>query len=414
MMSISSQVWVRLVCGLCLAAMAVPVSAADWTQWRGPGRTATVESGSLPTKLEGGVELAWEKPLGPSYSGPIVFDGMIYTTETVDRKNERVTAFDLSDGSVAWTAEWPGAMAVPFFAASNGDWIRATPAVSKDGLVVAGMRDRVVCLDPKTGAEKWVFDPNGSLKTPLPMFGCSCSPLIDGDAVYMQTGGCTVRLNLKDGEVVWKTLDNSKSGSPGAFASPAVAELQGKRQLLVQTRVELCGVDMETGAELWKQPIQSFRGMNILTPTVIGNRIFNTAHSGAAQLFEIKESQGEWGVTEKWNHNVQGYMSSPVVIGDRIFVHLKNQRLVALDAATGETSFSTAPIGKYASMITDGKDLLMLTNDGDLMLIDGATTDGKPKDELKVADDSWAHLGIVDDYLLVRDLEALKVFKINR
>ena len=46
-------------------------------------------------------------------------------------------------------------MQVPFFAASHGSWIRATPALSDDRLYVAGMRDVLVCLDARTGQEIW-------------------------------------------------------------------------------------------------------------------------------------------------------------------------------------------------------------------------------------------------------------------
>ena len=75
----------------------------------------------LPTK-------SWEKPHSPSYSGPVVSGDTVFTTETIVKKTERVTAYKFASGEVVWTAEWEGAMAVPFFAASNGDWIRSTPA----------------------------------------------------------------------------------------------------------------------------------------------------------------------------------------------------------------------------------------------------------------------------------------------
>ena len=155
-------------------------------------------------------------------------------------------------------------MAVPFFAASNGDWIRSTPACNDSHLLVMGMRDVLVCLDPKTGEEKWRVDFPEQMKTPMPSFGAVCSPLIDGDSVYVQTGGALVKLNINDGSLIWKSLENAAGMmSSGAFSSPVIATIADVRQLVVATRQELCGVDLETGKALWKQPIQSFRGMNI-------------------------------------------------------------------------------------------------------------------------------------------------------
>lgn len=406
---------IACVFSLILAGHAAAADPQNWSQWRGANRDGQLISNQLPTKLQGQLELVWEKPHSPSYSGPVVFDGMLYTTETVDKKYEKVTAYQLSDGSVAWTAQWEGSMTVPFFAAANGDWIRATPACSADGLVVVGMRDVIVCLDPKTGKEKWKIDCPKEMGTPLPMFGANCSPMIDGDAVYMQTGGATVKLSMKDGSVIWQTLENSDpKKSPGAFSSPIIATIAGKRQLLVQTRLELCGVDTETGSVLWSQPIDAFRGMNILTPLPIGDRIFTSAHSGKAQLFEIKRSGDDWSVNEIWEQKQQAYMSSPVLVDGRIYLHLKNERMTALDVETGEATFTTRPVGKYASFIADGSRILALTNGGKLMLLDGTTEEYSLLDELPVAEDSWAHLAIAGDLLIVRDLAALKVYRIAR
>ncbi len=126
------------------------------------------------------------------------------------------------------------------------------------------------------------------MKTPLPSFGSVCSPLIDGQAVYVQTGGALVKLDLETGSVLWKSLENSAGMmSSGAFSSPVVATIGDQRQLVVATRQELCGVDLDSGGVLWRQPIESFRGMNILTPLVFGDRVFTTAHSGKAQLFQV-------------------------------------------------------------------------------------------------------------------------------
>ena len=67
--------------------------------------------------------------------------------------------------------------------------------------------------------------------------------------------------------------------SGGAFSSPIVATLEGQKQLVVQTRQELAGVDMASGKVLWKQAVPAFRGMNILTPTVVDNKVFTSSYN---------------------------------------------------------------------------------------------------------------------------------------
>jgi outer membrane protein assembly factor BamB len=200
--------------------------------------------------------------------------------------------------------------------------------------------------------------------------------------------------------------------SSGAFSSPTIATIAGVRQLLVQTRMELCGVDPETGNVLWKEPIEAFRGMNILTPLVFGNRVFTSAHSGKAQLFEItRTAEDDWRVNELWSLKTQAYMSSPVLIGDSIYLHLKNQRFAALAVSDGSVRWTSSPYGKYWSMVTNGNSIVSLDSSGELFLIEASDQELKLVDQVKVADDSWAHLAVQDDLLIVRDLNALKVFR---
>ena len=405
---------IRLLAGL-VVVVSTPAFGADgdWNQWRGPNRDSVVASSVWPDTLQGNLTLVWEKPHSPSYSGPIVSGDTVFTTETIDKAKEKVTAYRLETGEVLWTREWPGSMAVPFFAAANGDWIRSTPACSEDALVVLGMRDVLVCLDPITGNEKWRVDFPAQLGSPLPSFGAVCSPLIDGEAVFVQTGGALVKLSLSDGQVQWTALeDTAGMMSSGAFSSPTVATIAEKRQLLVQTRQKLCGVDLQSGAVLWSEPIQAFRGMNILTPTVIGNRVFTSAHSGKAQMFEISRSDtGDWKVTEMWVQKLQAYMSSPVVIGESIFMHMKNRRVAAMNASDGEIQSTSSPFGKYWSMVTDGNKILALDNSGELILAAPSGGDLSIVDKQKVANDAWAHLAIQGDLLIVRDLVAIKVYR---
>lgn len=388
------------------------VEPDSWNQWRGPARDSHAANGAWPETLSGKLEPVWQQSLSPSYSGPIVCGDLVITTETVDKKYERVTAYQLRSGELVWTTQWQGSMAVPFFAAANGDWIRSTPACTNSHLVVMGMRDVLLDLDPKTGQQRWRVDFPAELGSPLPSFGAVCSPLIDGDAVYVQTGGGVVKLNLADGGVLWQALPNGGGmASSGAFSSPVIASIAGQRQLVVQTREKLCGVDLDSGQVLWQQPIEAFRGMNILTPLVIGDRVFTSAHSGRAQLFEITRANDRWQIEEVWSQNTQAYMSSPLVIGDAIYLHLKNQRVSALAVEEGTIRWTSRPFGKYWSMVTNGNRILALDSDGMLRLIEPSDRELRIIDQVKVADDSWAHLAVQDDLVIVRDLNALKVFR---
>ncbi len=175
-------------CKLVAAALAVllafvPIGKAaepapTWPQWHGPTRDCFVGGSTWPTSLgKDHLKLLWHVDLEPGYSGPIVAADRVFVAKTKDQKTEIVQALDRATGRELWRAEWPGAMSVPFMAKRNGDWIRSTPANDGQSLFAGGMRDVLVCLDAKTGKERWRVDFVKDFKAPLPDFGFVCSPL---------------------------------------------------------------------------------------------------------------------------------------------------------------------------------------------------------------------------------------------
>jgi outer membrane protein assembly factor BamB len=401
---------------LLLAALAVPARAdAPWAQWRGPGRDGFVAATARPwpdglddTRLE----RRWRVELAQSYSGPVIAGQVVIVTETRDKQTEHVRALDRATGRERWQASWEGSMKVPFFAASNGSWIRSTPCVDGDRVYVAGMRDVLVCLDVATGREVWRVDFMKDLDSPLPAFGFVSSPLVIGDHVFVQAGAGFVKLEKATGKIVWRVLDDGGGMMGSAFSSPYPTVLGGVPQILVQTREELVGVDPEQGTVVWKTKVEAFRGMNIVTPTVHDGRVFTTSYGGGSWLFSVDPARAEKPVEQVWRNKIQGYMSTPLVIGGHAYVHLRNQRFACLDLATGKEAWITKPCGRYWSLVAHGDRILALDETGDLRLIRATPEKYDLIGEAKVAaEDSWAHLAVEGDELYVRDLEGLTALR---
>ena len=398
----------------CLAVSHARGGAATWPQWRGPARDGHAGGPAWPAKLDPEhLRQLWRAELGPSYSGPVVGNDRVFTTETRDKKIEVVTAFDRHTGKQLWQAQWEGALSVPFFAKSNGDWIRSTPALDGDRLYVAGMRDVLVCLDARNGREFWRKDFVKELAAPLPDFGFVCSPLVDGDSVYVQAGASVLRLNKKDGTIIWRTLQDQGGIWGSAFSSPILADLAGHRQLLVQTRQKLAGVDLADGKVLWEQPVEAFRGMNILTPVAHRDTLFTSAYGGRTTGFTVQRSGSGWSVREAWRHKAQGYMSTPVVIEGVAYTHLKSQRVMAIEVETGrELWTSDQSFGKYWSLVANGDRLLALDQRGILFLLRANREKLDLLDQRKLTDaETWAHLAVAGDQLFVRELGALTAWE---
>ena len=405
------------LCSLLLVLSSFGAATADsldrgaWPQWRGPNRDSRITGPLWPADLsDEHLTNAWSVPLGPSYSGPIVAGDRVFVTETKERRFEVVRALERKSGKQIWGTQWAGSMSVPSFAAANGSWIRATPAFDGERLYVAGMKDVLVCLEAETGQILWKRDFVAETGSQLPKFGFASSPIVVGDHIFVQAGASFAKLDKFTGRLVWQTLKDGGGTFGSAFSSPVFATIAGVPQLVVQTRSRLAGVNPKDGAVLWSAQIPAFRGMNILTPTVVGDTVFTSSYGGRSSLFMVSRAATQWTVAQAWNHKSQGYMSSPVVIDGHIYLHLRNQRLVCLDARTGQERWRTRPFGKYWSIVANGDKLLALDQRGELLLIQASPDKFKLISRRRVADDSWAHLATADDQVFVRDLRAMKMF----
>ena len=396
-------------------AKAQEVATSTWPQWRGPTRDGQVRGMNWPDSIsEQNLARQWRVELAPSYSGPIVSESAVFVTGTTDKKTEIVLALDRKSGRELWRAEWPGTLTVPFFAASNGSWIRSTPALDGDNLFVAGMRDVLVSLHAKTGREQWRVDFVKEFQSPLPAFGFVSSPLVDGDSLYVQAGAAVVRLHKATGKVVWRVLQDDGGMLGSAFSSPILTPLDGRRQLIVQTRETLAGVDPESGDVLWTPKVPSFRGMNILTPVVFGEAIFTSSYQNKSWLYTVTKTDGKFQVEEEWSNNVQGYMSTPVVIDGHAYLHLQNQRFSCINLTTGERTWTSRPFGKYCSLVCRGDRILALDQRGKLLLIKANPKEFELVGEFQASDqDTWAHLAVCGEEVFVRELKALSVYRWN-
>ena len=401
----------RQLCAWIWIAVASP-AADTWTQWRGPERTGEVAGPEWPDNLQG-LASQWRVDLDAGYPGPIVNRTTVFTVETRKKKEEVVRAFDRETGEEKWRHAWAGAMSVPFFARANGSWVRSTPACDDDSIYVGGMKDVLVSLDTETGEERWRVDFKQRYKSKNPSFGLVCSPLLDGEFIYLQAGGGFCKLRKDTGESVWRTLADGGGMYGSAFSSPVLTEMHGRPTLLVQTRSRLAGVDPESGDELWSQEIEAFRGMNILTPTVRSNQVFTSSYGGGSFLLDVTEADGEFGAAFAWRNKVQGYMSSPLLIGDHLYIHLRNERFACMEFATGETAWtSPKAVGKYMSLAHQGDRVLALDNRGGLRLVEANPEKWTVLDSRKVSDqDTWGHIAVAGDQVFVRELKGLAVFR---
>ncbi len=398
-----------------LATAVDPPRTETWNQWRGPLRTGEAGGAPWPDTLEG-LETEWQVDLGKGYSGPVLSEHRVFIAETVDDDTEGARAFDRHSGTEIWRIRWQGSGSVPFFARKNGDWIRSTPAFDGESLFIGGMEERLHRIDAETGGIVWTVDFPKRFDTPVPEFGFASSPMVVGDHLYIQAANSIVKLDKVTGETLWRSLQTDEGMMDnGAFSSPVMANLAGREQLLVQSRHVLYGLEPETGVTLWEQFVPNFRGMNILTPTVWNDSIFTSSYRNKTHLFTVREDDlGRLAVEESWDHKAHGYMSSPVLIGDDVYLHLGNGRLTNIDLRSGISRWTSTPLGDYWSLVVQGGKLLALNSDGELLLLEANPDELKILSTAEVSDQAtWGHLAVDDGQVVIRELEGLRVLRLT-
>jgi outer membrane protein assembly factor BamB len=245
----------------------------------------------------------------------------------------------------------------------------------------------------------------------VPAFGFVSSPLVHGEHVYVQAGGALVAVERASGRVRWRALEDG-GGNESAFSSPVLATLAGHEQLVVQTRADLCGLEPANGSVLWRQPIPSFRGMNILTPSVVGDGLFTASYGGGSRFLKVARGTSGLTVETAWTSGEQGYMSSAIVHGSHAYLFLRSNRFGCIALDDGEAAWISDPTGdEYWSLVAQDERILALSDTGVLRLIRADPNAYTVLGEVElVAGPSWAHLAVAGNELVIREEGALRAF----
>jgi outer membrane protein assembly factor BamB len=238
---------------------------------------------------------------GESYASPVVGAETVY----VATKAGSLVALRLADGSERWRTH-------------VGDYVaRTTPALSGNTLFVAAGY-ALLAIDAETGRERW--------SVPL-RFAGSCSPVVDGDLVYVATQeGHVSAFATQTGNEVWHYRNDNL-----LFGSPAVAE---EVIVIADEAGKVTAIDAGSGRELWQKPTG---GEAYTTPAIERGVVYVATNEPSLTAFNLKTG------SQLWSRAIGGE-SSPAVGGGAIFLGGDDQSVSALDVASGQTRWSI-PLG---------------------------------------------------------------------
>lgn len=400
----SYRLWVMLV--------ASTAAGADWPQFLGPQRNNSTPEHVQPWKGE--LRPLWRVPLGPAHSSPVVANGVVYAFyEPVGKNADALTAFDARSGKQLWSNSYERAEFKPLFGAGP----RSTPLVHQGRIYTLGGTGILACWNAHTGDIVWRVDTLAQFQAKNLFFGVSTSPLlVDRDKVVVLVGGAEAGIAAFDtdsGKVVWKA-----TREPASYSSPIMA--QG--QLIFLGGSHLLGLSPQ-GQLLWRYPFEGRVGGLVessATPVWAGGLLIGSTITSGSVALRLTPKGKEWQAEKVWeNKNLTCYFSTPVVVGDYIYMingtaTLLNPSITlrCVELKSGRIVWERKDVGRYhAALLRCGppgeERLLMLDDNGYLTLLAADPNGYKELARSKVCGPTWAHPALVDGHLYLRDEKEL-------
>jgi outer membrane protein assembly factor BamB len=410
----------RLFCtALGLGMLILSCGAADWPQWRGPGRIGvSQETGLLKEWPKEGPKLVWQlRDIGDGYGAPAIVGSRVYLVSNRGMDNEFVQALAVRDGKQIWSTTL-GKVGNPDQKPPYPK-ARSTPTIDGAFLYALSSDGDLACLKAANGRVLWRKSLRKDFGGQPGIWAYSESPLIDGNVVAVTPGGSAatlVALDKKTGATLWKCA--VPGGDPAGYSSIIVIEAAGRRQYVQFLEKGLVGVDAKTGEFLWRYGGMVGGPANIPTPVPRNSYVYNAnpRHATAA-LIQLKPSQE--GVAAEQVYLERGLpndIGGQVLVGEYLYGTNAEGGLMAVAYATGKVRWHAEGIGSGSIAYADGR-LVVHGENGDVALVD-ATPEGyrergrftppnQPQHTGGPMEKAWAYPVIANGRLYIRDLGTL-------
>ena len=403
--------FVNLTVALALAVTTGRARAQEWPGWRGPERDGAAPAAQTPATWPETFARAWRVEVGEGYSSPVVSAGRVFVHSRSDT-HEVVTALDLASGARRWRQDYPARFVQNTVVPTGLPGPFATPAVDGGRVFTLGAAAILSAWDAASGTLLWRNDYSASVQVTGLFCGTAASPLVDGGRLFVQVGsdvggGRVLALDPATGDEIW-----SWRGVGPGYASPILIDIDGRRQLVTLTESSVVGLDASKGTLLWSAPFTDEWRENIVTPVWTGTHVVVSGPRQGTHAFAVRRGENGWRTARAWsNPDVTMYMTTPVLADGILYGHSSTRagQFVALDAATGALRWSSeGREGEYASVLTAGDDLLLLTGDADLLVASPNPEGLAVARHYEVADGAtWTVPVPLPDGLLVRDATGL-------
>jgi len=408
----------------------------DWPGWRGPTSNGLSALKNIPFSWSHDKNVAWKAAMpGRGHSSPVVWGNRIFLTTDIEgdvlpgaapvkhklegqpfrhpdsiggnRKHTlKVLAFDSGSGKLLWERT---AYEGPVFDDIHKFNTYASPTPVTDGKYLYAYFE-------SQGLYKYDFDGKLIWKTSLGGIatlgvGTGVSPVLFEDKIVILAdqdegeASFLAAISTSDGKIAWKT----KRTEGLTWTTPLVVNVDKHSHLIVPALEDIVAYDPRTGKELWRT--EGLEGNSVHTPVSGHGMVYVTTGFPKKKIMAIRLSPALGQDRVAWRYDKgTGYIPSPILYGDYLYLMTGAGLVTCLDARTGEPKYEgqrfPAP-GQFTSapVAFDGK-ILITSNDGDTYVLKAG-----PVHEVlatnSLGEQVYASLALAGDSIYIRSVNTL-------
>lgn len=288
---------------------------SQWLSWRGPQGNGITENQDPVTQWTNEQNVIWKSKVpGKGHASPtIVGNKIILATADNQAQTQSVVCYDRANGEKLWEIQIHEGNLNPRIHPKN---TQASATIASDGTHAfavfnnnGGVWLTALDLDGKQVWQKEV----GKFRPAQYQFGYGCSPsFMDGKLFVTSESEADpfiLALDPATGEQIYR-VERPKATS---YSTPVVANVAGKKQLLMSGGRSVKGYDADTGEELWSAN----------TPWVVScgtmvwdeNLAFASGGFPRPQTIAVDAGTGE----VAWTNQVKCYEQSMIVVDGYLY-----------------------------------------------------------------------------------------------
>jgi outer membrane protein assembly factor BamB len=374
-------------------------AAGDFPGYLGPNQSGSLSNVEIDVDRFSDARTVWKKPVGAGWSGFATRNGFAVTMEQRN-EFECVTCYDIQNGDLQWIYKHKARHHE--FMGKTGP--RATPTIYKGRVYAVGALGNLVCLNGRDGSVIWQKDVKEILGIEVEeqqhtdglayqwesnstlAWGRAGSPIIVDDLVVVP-GGATgkktdagwvqdpgaatlLAFDQNTGALKWKGGDQMIG-----YATPTVATLDGRKQIIITAEAAILGVDAKTGEQLWShsRPGQSNGMANTSQLNVINENQILSAKGypdGGGALLTITQKAGKFVIEPEWEKTrvLKTKLTSPVIYDGHAYA-LSNGFMECTRVKDGERQWKQRGRFGHGQLLVVGDKLLLQTEDTQKLLL---------------------------------------------